>query len=108
MSDLIPYATGELERDTRRAGRAISRHRAGTQVRLAAVDDDTDLAMQKVDALTSTTGLAMGAVARVAQVQRQLETLAPEASGRLAFLADSHVVAVGDTVQDLRRDLRRR
>jgi len=106
MNDLIPYIEGGLSRDSRRAGRAITWNRAVSQVRMAHVDDEADVAIQKVEALTSTTGMAMGAVTRVAQAQKHLENLAPEVSGRLAYLADSHLLAVGDSLQDLRRQLR--
>ncbi len=107
MSEISPYSGG-LDRDARRAGKSISRSRSFSQVRMAKVDDETDVAMVKVDALTSTTGSAMSGIVRVAQAQRQLEQLAPEAAGRLAFLADSHSLAMGDILQDLRRDLRRK
>jgi len=108
MSDLIPYTEHGVSRDVRRASRAISRYQSGGQVRLATVDTETDVAMAKVDALTSATGSAMGSVVRVAQAQRHLEQLAPEASGRLAFLADDHMIGMGDVMSDLRRNLRRR
>jgi hypothetical protein len=108
MSELIPYNEGAVTRDVRRAGRAISRSRSVNQVRMARVDDEADVAVEKVEALTSATGAAMGAVTRVAQAQKQLETLSPEVTGRLAFLADSHLLAVGDSLQDLRRQLRRK
>jgi len=54
------------------------------------------------------TGAAMQAVVRVAQAQKHLEQLAPEASGRLAFLADDHMLAMAEVLADLRRELRRR
>lgn len=107
MSELIPYTGGTaLSRDSRRAARAISRSRSVTQVRLSRIDDEADVAIQKVEALTSATGASMSAVTRVAQAQKHLETLAPEVSGRLSYLADSHLMAVADSLQDLRRSLR--
>jgi hypothetical protein len=107
MSELLPYSGDTaLSRDARRAGRSISRSRSVTQVRLSGVDDEADVTIQKVEALTSTAGLSMSAVTRVAQAQKHLETLAPEVSGRLNFLADSHLMAVADSLQDLRRSLR--
>lgn len=110
MSEILPYSGNQngLTRDVRRAGRAISRYQTGGQVRIAQVDTETDLALVKVDALTTATGNAMGAVVRVAQAQQQLELLVPNAAGRLAYLADSHMLAMGDLMQDLRRDLRRK
>jgi hypothetical protein len=109
VGELIPdNGSAALSRDSRRASRSISRSRSVSQIRMARVDDETDVTLAKVDALTATTGAAMGAVVRVAQAQRHLEQLAPEAAGRLAFLADDHLLAMGDSVQDLRRELRRR
>lgn len=109
MSSIQPYIDGGgLIRDARRSGRTISRYQAAGQVRVAKVDTETDIALAKVDAITTATGTAMGSVVRVAQAQRQLEQLAPEAAGRLAFLADDHMLSMGDIMQDLRRELRRR
>jgi hypothetical protein len=108
VSDLIAYTGGGApSRDARRASRAITRARLGTQIQMASVDNATDLAVLKVDSLTMTTGTAMQSVARVAQAQRQLEQLAPEAAGRLAFLADDHMLGCAEVLADLRRDLRR-
>jgi hypothetical protein len=95
-----------LTRDTRRAVRAISRARASTQVRLARVNDETDVALEKVQAQTEATQFAMGAVSRIALAQRHYEAMAPEASGRLSFLADEHLLGMGNTLQDHRRSMR--
>lgn len=107
MSDLTPYTGGALSRDARRASREISRGRLGTQIRTAAVDNITDVALAKVENATMATGNAMQQVTRVAQAQRQLEQMAPEAAGRLAFLADDHMLGCAELLADLRRDLRR-
>jgi hypothetical protein len=77
------------------------------QVRTSQADNVTDLAQVKVENLTMATGSAMQQVTRVAQAQRQLEQLAPEAAGRLAFLADDHMLGCAEMLADLRRDLRR-
>lgn len=108
MSAIEPYMSGGLIRDARSASRAISRHQAGGLVRVGQVDTDTDIALAKIDALTHTTGRAMGAVVRVAQAQRQLELMTPEAAPRLNFLADEHLLSLSDVMGDLRRDLRQR
>lgn len=52
--------------------------------------------MGKVENLTMATGSAMQSVARVAAAQRQLEQIAPEASGRQAFLADDHLLGCAE------------
>ena len=99
---------GGLLRDARRSGRAISRYQAAGHVRVGQVDTETDVGLAKLEAVTYSTGQAMSAVVRVAQAQRQLEQLAPEVSGRLTFLADSHMLAMSDRLADLRSELRRR
>lgn len=106
--DIATYTTGGVPSDARRAARAISRYQSSARVQVAKVDSETDVALAKVDALTTATGSAMTSVLRVAQAQRNLEQLAPEAAGRLAFLADDHLLSMGDVMADLRRDLRRR
>ncbi|MFL6099495.1 MAG: hypothetical protein ACJ71T_06035 [Actinomycetales bacterium] len=106
-AELTPYVGGALMRDARRAGREISRGRLGAQIRTSQVDNATDVAVAKIENLTMATGNAMQQVTRVAQAQRQLEQLAPEATGRLTYLADDHVLGCAELVADLRRDLRR-
>lgn len=97
---------GALSRDARQAGREISRGRLGTQIVTSRVDNVSDVAVAKLENLTMATGNAMQQVARVVQAQRQLEQMAPEAAGRLAFLADEHVLACAGLLADLRRELR--
>lgn len=109
MSNLDLYgSSGAPLRNARRASRAINRYQAVGQVRAGGVDTDTDVALVKMDALTQATGNAMGAVVRVAQAQTHLEQLAPQASGRLNFLADDHMLAMSDVMADLRRDIGRK
>jgi outer membrane scaffolding protein for murein synthesis (MipA/OmpV family) len=107
--ELTQYGGSELAmRDGRRAGRAISRNEAGALVRISGTNAAADVAQAKIDNLTMATGTAMSSVVRVAQAQRHLEQLAPEASARLAYLADDHALGMGEVLADLRRDLRRR
>ena len=92
-------------RDARHVGRVVSKHQAAGQIRTSAVDIETDVALAKVDALTQATGYGMRAVSRVAQAQVHLEQLSPQASARLNYLADEHVLAVSDVLANLRSDL---
>lgn len=108
MSDLTLYVQGGgLSRDARRYGREISRGRLGTLIRTNQVDNATDVALAKVDNLTMATANAMSQVTRVTQAQRHLEQLTPEAAGRLAFLAEDHVLGCAELLADLRREMRR-
>ena len=99
--------TGALSRDARRAGIQISRGRLRSQITTSLVDNATDVALAKVEDLTMATGSAMQSVARVAAAQRQLEQMVPEVSGRLAFLAEDHLLGCGELLSDLRRDMHR-
>ena len=108
MSDITPYTQGGgLSRDARRYGREISRGRLGTLIRTSQVDNATDVTLAKVDNLTMATANAMQQVSRVTQAQRHLEQLTPEAAGRLAFLAEDHVLGCAELLADLRREMRR-
>ena len=108
MSDIIQYGGGGVvSRDVRRASRQISRGRLSSQIQTASVDNTTDVSLAKVENLTLAAGSAMQQVTRVAQAQRQLEQLAPEAAGHLSFLATDHMLGCAELLADLRRDLRR-
>jgi hypothetical protein len=111
MTDaMMPYqgAYAPLLRDSRRAGRQISRQGAHTQLRLAGIDYETDVTIGKEESVTAATGNAMGQVVRIAQLQAHLETIAPTASGRLAVLADNHALSMIEIVADHQRVVRRR
>jgi hypothetical protein len=71
---MMPYqgAYAPLLRDSRRAGRQISRQGAQTQLRLAGIDYETDVTIGKEESLTAVTVHGMTDVTRVAQVQKHL------------------------------------
>lgn len=109
MSEIQRYYAGvEVSRPARRAGEAISARHFEAAVRVSAADASTDIALAKVENVTTATGTAMSAVVRIAQAQRSLEQLAPEASGRLAHLADDHLLGMSELLADLRYNLRRK
>jgi hypothetical protein len=109
MSDIVNWEEGgEPTRESRRTARAITRSQSIKQVRQARVADEADVAMEKVEQVSVTTVTAMFAVARVNGVLKQLEEQSPELSGRLTRLADYQELAVAQTIEDLRLDLRRR
>ncbi|MBZ5735128.1 hypothetical protein K8Z61_11530 [Nocardioides sp. TRM66260-LWL] len=109
MSDIVPYSSGGvISRDNRRAARSIERSATVAQVRRARVADETDVAAEKVEQLSYLTGAAMMAVARVNGMHKQLEQQAPELAGRLAVLADNHVLMALEVIEDARREMRRK
>jgi hypothetical protein len=102
MSDLMLYTgAAALSRDSRRTGRAISRVHAESQVRQAVIDAEVDVTVAKIDAVTTSTGHGLTSVARIAQAETVLAQNFPGATGRLAFLAERHMLAASDMVDDL-------
>src|SRR5579884_3498795 len=95
-SELIPFLSSGLDRNVKRAVREISRTNAVGQVRMNSVDSEADVAGAKVDAYSASTGQALVSVAKVAQAEQALVTQVPMASGRLAFIAERHALAVGE------------
>lgn len=81
-SEVSPNFGPRLVRDSRRAGRAISRVQSRGQVRQAEIDVETDVALNRADSLTHTTAPAMVGVARITQAEQQLAQSVPLASGR--------------------------
>src|SRR5690349_3138577 len=94
MNEVSLFRTGVPARQSRRAGRVLDDLGIEGLVRQTAIDIQTDVALAKLDALTSVTGSGMAAVTRVAQAQVAMEQLNPQASGRLNLIADWHAMAV--------------
>ena len=107
MSDLVSIHNITSLSDTRRTARHVSRLHGRTQLRMAELDDETDLAIAKVEATTAIYVAAAAAVTRVAVAQRHYESMAPEASGRLAYLSDDHLLEVAAGAQHDSRQLRK-
>jgi hypothetical protein len=109
MSDVMLYGGGyaPARRDSRQAARAISRMGSQVQVRQAAIDNETDATISKAESGTSVTAHGMMGVAKIGQLQQQLEMHVPGASWRLAMLADDHAYGTAEIAMDHRRRLRR-
>jgi hypothetical protein len=97
-----------VPRDIRRAAQQLARYQLANQVRIAVMSSDTDVTIEQMEDDTVATGSAMEKVVRVAQLQRRLEEIAPETSGRLHLLADEHAFGMADDVARLRRRLNRK
>ncbi len=111
MNDIQTFGGGSRmlsPGDGKRVARTVSRGYAIATVRCNDVQDETDVMLDKLDALTTVAGHAMGGVVRVAQAQQHMEALAPAASGRLALLADNHAVVMAEMQADHSRVLRRK
>jgi len=97
-----------LLRDSKRAARVISYGTSETHMRLAGIDNETDVTVGKEDSQTAVTAQGMQDITGIAQLQKHLETMEPSVSGRLAILADFHAMSMVEIVSDHQRALRRR
>lgn len=107
-NELVPVVDGIVSGESRRASRSIARSRSAAQVRMARVADEADIAIEKLEQISFATINAMGAIARVNGAQKLFEQQAPELAGRLNRLADFHELAAVQSIEDMRRDIRRR
>lgn len=106
-TELTPFTYGALDRNVKRASREIARTNALGQIRMNSVDSEADVASAKVDAYSAATGQTLVSVAKVAQAEQALVAQVPLASGRLAFIAERHALAVGEILDHLQSRLRR-
>jgi hypothetical protein len=109
MSNIEPWTGGHAvaPRDARRLSRSRSGMNVSREIREALTDVETDVAIGKMQNVTMATHAGMSAIVNVASSQKSLEQMAPDTSGRLALIADSHALEMADTLQDLRHRLRR-
>lgn len=98
---------GLSRRDAGLAAREISRGNGEMQVREARIERETEVTICKGDSLTAVTAHAMTDVARIGQLQQQLEMQSPGSSARLNALADSHMFGLADLAGDHQRRMRR-
>jgi hypothetical protein len=94
-------------RESRLAAREIARDSFDLQVRQSRIANETEATIAKGQSITAFTASAMTDVARIGQLQHQVELLAPDTSARLAFLADSHAFAETELLMDHQRRIRR-
>jgi hypothetical protein len=100
-----------IERYSRSAARSMGRSKAVSQVRQARVVDEADVALEKLEQATYLTVNAAMALTKVAGAIKQFE----EQSGgdmalaaRLQRMGDRHEWIVGESIEDFRRDVRRK
>lgn len=112
MSDIMKWeGGGGLERESRRAAKAMSRSKAVAQIRQARIADEADVTLEKLEQATYLTVNGAMALTKVAGAIKQFE----EQSGgdmalaaRLQRLGDRHEWIVGESIEDFRRDVRRK
>jgi hypothetical protein len=106
-SELEPFEPRQLMRGSRQTARAVSRYQSAGQLRVAQVDVETDVTLAKSASQTYVSMAMLGALCRVAQCQRSLELLTPEAAPRMALIADDHAIGLMELNADHRRRLQR-
>lgn len=105
MSTLQPYANDPLRPLSSTTRRGLHRLAAATDIALARVSAAAELEAAKLDSLQLLAGRAMQGVALVSQLEQQLATAVPIASGRLQVIGDMHALASADVVASAPRRL---
>ncbi|HVX20777.1 MAG TPA: hypothetical protein VHB02_05470 [Acidimicrobiales bacterium] len=108
MNTLVPVARNlPAQRTSKVTSRALARISEGTDVSLALIDHQVEVATSKVDAVLQVGGHAAQGVALLKHLQGQLETTVPGCGNEVSFVVDRTVLAAGGLVTDLASQLRR-
>lgn len=86
-----------------RTGRALSRLSNGTTLAVATVQSRAEVEARKIDAVSAVAAKAMQDVALLSQMEQSLALAVPQASGRLATIADLAAVSMAGIVADTGR-----
>jgi len=113
MSNLVPFGgygspgSSLSPRVAKALGRQLGSIEAGGAVALAQIDVAVQRREAVTDGVTSIAARAMQHVAAVSQTEVQMALTVPNASGRLAAVADAHALAMTGIVIDTARALGR-
>lgn len=108
MSDLERYGgRGLARRESRLAGRALTRLDAQAQVSLGKIEVEADLQVARVHGLAYVGQQAMQATAIVSELEGQLGQMVPGARGRLTGIADITTLGMAEIVADTVRKVSR-
>jgi hypothetical protein len=106
MSEMSIYGGGGLSRHRRTVGRELERLEARGLVQRAAIEQQADLQVARVQAIGYVGKHAMHEVALLSQLEQQLASLIPSAAGRLQGLDDIAALAMADVLSDTVRRVR--
>jgi hypothetical protein len=106
MSEVSIYRGGGLNRHRRVVGRELERLEARGLVQRAAIEQEADLQVVRVQAIGYVGKHAMHEVALLSQLEQQLSALVPSAAGRLQGLDDVAALAMADVLSDTVRRVR--
>lgn len=115
MTSIQPYDGGgsltpgwsSSGRRARQIGRELAHIDARTAVGVARIEAAAELQAMKASAVAHVGRRAMQEIALVSQVETQLATAVPHASGRLATIADLTAIAMSDVVLESARRIGR-
>lgn len=101
MSNIQPYQGGGAvsPRQSRWLNKSLGNVEAGTSLGLAKIEATAEIQAVKTDAVTYVAGRAMHAVTMISTLETQLAQTCPQASGRLALIADLTSLSLADLVQ---------
>jgi hypothetical protein len=98
-SSLIPAASGLIEGPgSRRVGRALERLETRQLVRRIEIQDESELQVERVQAVGYVGQQGMQVVAMVSQMEANLASLVPAAVSRLQAIGDLISLEVADVV----------
>lgn len=110
MGSLMPYDQGPVlgrsNRQSRQLARATGQLQLGANVEMARIEAAAEVQAVRADAVTYVARRAMQDVAMLSQLEQQLATLVPMASGRLAAIGDIASIAIAEVVSDTLRRVR--
>jgi hypothetical protein len=113
VSSIVPFSRTPIGRSAARdriarlAGNELARIEAASALAVANVVAATEVQGAKIDAVAHLGRRAMEDVAVLSQIETQLATAVPHASGRLAAIADLTAVALSELVIDGARQIGR-
>jgi hypothetical protein len=108
MSNIVPATSNAIaRRESRYAGRALARIDSRTELGLAEIESQAELQAGRVMAVGYVGKRAMHEVAMISQLEQQLATLVPMATGRLQAIGDMVALEAADVVADTVRRVSR-
>jgi hypothetical protein len=107
-TEIVPAGSAGFDRKEGRAvGRALARLGLETDVGLARIEQAAELQVGRVQAIGYVGKKAMQEVALVSQLEAQLSTLVPMATGRLQAIGDMTALEAADIVSQTVRQVTR-
>lgn len=108
MSNLVSSPGSAVStRQSRYTGRALARLDGQTEVAIAEIESKAEIQATRVMAVSYVGKRAMHEVAMVSQLEQQLATLVPMATGRLQAIGDMVALSAADVVADTVRRVSR-